>query len=293
MLSAVKASQFPFASAIECATIDEVSPSGEDLRKGRRDSARRRIYDIAMDSATSNRDDRATNEHPAGDRPSVECRSDTPPTGEAPSAKRPSEVSFTDMLPVRLQAALVVLLVGFLGYLGWTTSSFRSPAGAPAAAHRKVDLNHASETELRLVKGIGPEYARRIVEHRDVHGPFESLDDLRRVDGIGPGIIRQLRAQVMLSWSEPAKEGAVATSPAGLSSRPTPTNVFDPNSASQAQLESLPGIGPKLAQRIIDERSRRPFADPTDLRRVPGIGVKTLERIRPHLRMERGPTAIQ
>jgi hypothetical protein len=52
--------------------------------------------------------------------------------------------------------------------------------------------------------------------------------------------------------------------------------------ASVAELGALPGVGPKLAQRIDDERRRRPFAAAADLRRVPGIGPTLIGRIAPH-----------
>ena len=45
----------------------------------------------------------------------------------------------------------------------------------------------------------------------------------------------------------------------------------------------LPGIGPKMAQRIVDERRKAPFKTVDDLRRVSGIGPKTLERLRPFI----------
>lgn len=54
----------------------------------------------------------------------------------------------------------------------------------------------------------------------------------------------------------------------------------DPNSAPPHQLEELPGIGPAMAQRILEHR---PFERAEDLLSVPGIGPATLERLRPHL----------
>jgi competence protein ComEA len=59
--------------------------------------------------------------------------------------------------------------------------------------------------------------------------------------------------------------------------------VIDVNRASLTELQRLPLIGPKKAQKILDERARRPFKNVEDLRRVPGIGPKTLERVRPYV----------
>ena len=64
------------------------------------------------------------------------------------------------------------------------------------------------------------------------------------------------------------------------------TAVFqlDPNTAEWPELIQLPGIGPTLAQRIVESRrTDGPFLDHEDLLRVRGIGPRTLERIRPHL----------
>ncbi len=54
----------------------------------------------------------------------------------------------------------------------------------------------------------------------------------------------------------------------------------DPNKASPEELQDLPGIGPELADRLIENR---PYQTTEDLRRVPGIGPATVEKLRPYL----------
>ena len=54
----------------------------------------------------------------------------------------------------------------------------------------------------------------------------------------------------------------------------------DLNRASAGQLTRLPGIGPKIARRIVDDRNQRgPFKSVDELTRVKGIGKKTLQRL--------------
>jgi len=58
---------------------------------------------------------------------------------------------------------------------------------------RRVNINAATMAELEMLPGIGPALARRIIEDRDAHGPFQTLDALDRVKGIGPRTIDRLR----------------------------------------------------------------------------------------------------
>lgn len=70
---------------------------------------------------------------------------------------------------------------------------------------------------------------------------------------------------------------------APIRGRDWPSLRIDVNSAEEAQLDLLPGIGPRLAARIVHERgSRGPFASVDDLARVSGLGPKLIERLRPY-----------
>jgi DNA uptake protein ComE-like DNA-binding protein len=67
-------------------------------------------------------------------------------------------------------------------------SDTASPAASPPSTSKnerlfpaKFDINIATEKELRLIPGIGPVMARRIIDAR----PFRSADDLKKVNGIG------------------------------------------------------------------------------------------------------------
>jgi len=90
-------------------------------------------------------------------------------------------------------------------------------------------------------------------------------------------------APVPAAAATPAASASVASSP---SEETTPTvaallpqTKLDVNAASLAELQNIPGIGPVVAQRIIEAR---PFKSADDLQRVKGIGAgKRYEKIRP------------
>ena len=64
------------------------------------------------------------------------------------------------------------------------------------------------------------------------------------------------------------------------------------NEASAAQLEALPGVGQKAAQKILAYREKRRFARLEDLVKVKGFGKKRFLLLRPHLTLE-GPSTFR
>ena len=168
-----------------------------------------------------------------------------------------------------------------------------------------LDLNRATAQDLDALPGLGPALAQRIVDYRQAHGPFKQIEDLSEVSGIGPQNLPKLKPYLGLGGPEaiapPDWEAAMTAGKSGsgtylesqkerlpgskIGLQPkAPGRVIDPNRASQADLETLPGIGPVLARRIIDyRRVHGPYKKIADLRKVSGIGAKKLEKIKPYV----------
>ena len=66
-------------------------------------------------------------------------------------------------------------------------------SGAP------IDLDVANAAEIETLPRIGPALAQRIVEDREQHGPFGSLEGFDRVRGVGPSLVALLRERVTFS----------------------------------------------------------------------------------------------
>jgi len=56
-----------------------------------------------------------------------------------------------------------------------------------------VNINTADEELLGTLPGIGPGLAARIIEYRNTHGPFQSIEDIKNVEGIGDGRFEEIR----------------------------------------------------------------------------------------------------
>ncbi len=170
----------------------------------------------------------------------------------------------------------------------------RSRRLAPGEA---LDPNRSDEEELDRLPGIGPATAKAWVETRDRIGGFWREGDLLQVPGVGPATVAKISPHLDFSRGVPlttpnlrksADSTPGPTTGGGRSGIPTSrgspadfSERIDLNKASSEELQSLPGIGPALAERILESRRREgSFLSPEALLRVRGIGPATLEKIR-------------
>ena len=63
----------------------------------------------------------------------------------------------------------------------------------------------------------------------------------------------------------------------------TPVNI---NTATIEELDTLPGVGPAIAKRIVEFRSTQPFTKPEDIMLVKGIGKKKFAKLRERITVE-------
>ncbi len=70
-------------------------------------------------------------------------------------------------------------------------------SGSPAGPAASVQLSTATLEQLDSLPGVGPVTAQKILDYRDEHGAFQSVDELDAVPGIGPKRLEQLRELVV------------------------------------------------------------------------------------------------
>jgi competence protein ComEA len=139
--------------------------------------------------------------------------------------------------------------------------------GRPLAQSEQINVDLAPAGELARLPRVGPRLAKAIVADRQAHGPFGSLDGLDRVAGIGPGLLKTIGPHVVFS--------------ATAGSRAAPAALLNINTASLAELDALPGIGPAKARALLRYREEHgEFATVEELASVPGLSGATLARLK-------------
>ena len=122
--------------------------------------------------------------------------------------------------------------------------------------------NHGNDETLLVIKSerVGAQFERE----------FERLYQ-NSAFGLPSAIAKKIQAENESCQQKPLAKSTVT---------PAKQKLVNLNTATQAELETLPGVGPKLAQRIIVARKQQAFTSLEDLDRVSGVGKSTLDRWR-------------
>jgi competence protein ComEA len=154
-----------------------------------------------------------------------------------------------------------------------------------------LEINQADSASWDSLPGIGPVLSRRIVRYRKKLGGFRSETQLQAVYGLKPETYQKIAPHLYFAKLPAPKTQSPKKTYTRKSYTPKPhtplhtlASPLDLNQADSAALDALPGIGPKLASRILKYRKILGFYfDPDQLRAVYGLSEENFQRMRPHL----------
>jgi len=225
---------------------------------------------------------------------------------DPPVVPRPADSGDGSALAERVRALrgdarvgiAVLLCVSVAAGVAWFRAGIAPAPPAATASSRPANTGPSTTTApgeivvdvvgaVRVPGIVRLPATARVVDAIRAAGGATAGADLERLNlaaklGDGARVAVPLVGQLPPAVDPGAVTGAAGPSTDGsIDGGADPGAPINVNTASQAQLEELPGIGPTLAAAIIAEREQNgPFRSPDDLTRVHGIGDGRLAQLR-------------
>jgi DNA uptake protein ComE-like DNA-binding protein len=180
------------------------------------------------------------------------------------------------MIKAWSRVARLFSIAAVLSFAAWLPAEAAAAKAEKDAA--KVDINSASLKDLEALPGVGPATAKKIVAGR----PYASVADLSKA-GVSASTITKITPLVSVGAAPAAVPAAPAeTAARARTARPErkpaepASSAVDLNTASEKELETLPGVGPATAKKIL---AGRPYSSVADLSKA-GVSAGTIEKVK-------------
>jgi DNA uptake protein ComE-like DNA-binding protein len=149
----------------------------------------------------------------------------------------------------------------------------------PPSPRRLLDVNGASEAELAMLPGMGPERARQALQLRAQHGGFRSFSHFAEQLQLAP----EARARLQQCFDDDPEPPKAPQDPA-YRVMPDGQRLLELNWAGAETIGALPGLGPELGRRaILLRESDGPYKSIEDFRYRLGLPVDAIVKISPYV----------
>jgi comEA protein len=94
--------------------------------------------------------------------------------------------------------ALILLALSVAMPASFTVASSNSKEVKSQVVMEKININSASEEQLRELPGVGPVTAAKILKYREANGNFSKVDELLQVKGIGAATLEKMKPYISI-----------------------------------------------------------------------------------------------
>jgi competence protein ComEA len=97
-----------------------------------------------------------------------------------------------------MKQALAFLVVALMFAVVPVVAYSEPPGSVQQVSLTAVNINTAPSEELQELPGIGPVLAERVVQYRQAHGPFTSVEQIKEVKGVGAVLFEKVKDRLIL-----------------------------------------------------------------------------------------------